>query len=87
MNLRWTKRLAALLRFHASQTQPAEEPSSEAEEPSSEAEAPSSEGVRCERQYLCAGCRAKRKNPQQVRAGRARARNARRDERGRYLRQ
>ena len=71
MNLRWPKRFAALLHLHASHAQPAE--------------VPSREGVRLQREYLCAGCRDKRKNPHQVRAGRARARNAPRDERGRYL--
>jgi hypothetical protein len=78
MNLRWTKRFAALLHLNANHTQPAEVPSRDAE-------VPSSESVSVKREYLCAGCRAKRKNPHQVRAGRARARNAPRDERGRYL--
>jgi hypothetical protein len=78
MNLRWPKRFATLLHLHANHTQPAEVPSREAE-------VPSNEGVRLKREYLCADCRAKRKNSHQVRAGRARARNAPRDERGRYL--
>jgi len=59
MNLRWPKRFAALFHLYASHAQPVE--------------VPSGQGVRLQREYLCAGCRAKRKNPHQVRAGRARA--------------
>jgi len=71
MNLRWPKRLAALLHLDASPAHPAA--------------VPSGQDVKLQREYVCAGCRNKRKSPHQVRAGRARARNAPRDERGRYL--
>ena len=71
MNLRWPKRFAALLHLDASPAQPAE--------------VPSSQDVKLQREYLCAGCRNKRKSPHQVRAGRARARTASRDQRGRFL--
>jgi hypothetical protein len=59
MKLLWPKRLAALLQLYASHAQPAE--------------VPSRQDVKLQREYVCAGCRNKRKSPHQVRAGRARA--------------
>jgi hypothetical protein len=70
MKLLWPKRFAALLHLYACPAPPAK--------------APSSQDVKLQREYLCAG-RIKRKSPHQVRAGRARARTAVRDELGRFM--
>jgi hypothetical protein len=75
--MRWTKRfLKRLTRSEPQASSPEERPA--------ESPAPASQigvaGALCTR---C--CRSLVRNPHQVRAGRARARNAPRDERGRFL--
>jgi hypothetical protein len=75
MNMRWPNRLAMLLGSRSSPIQPTETPSASAREPA----------VAQKRAYVCVYCQRTRKSPHQVRAGRARARNAPRDERGRFI--
>jgi len=75
--MQWTKRFLKRLGL-------SEPPASSPEERPAEHPAPASQaGIAG---ALCARCRhALVRSPHQVRAGRARARNARRDERGRFL--
>ncbi len=72
MNMRWPKRLAKWLGSQASPIPPTETPNATAPTPQ-------------KRPYVCVYCQRARKSPHQVRAGRARARNAPRDQRGRFL--
>jgi len=75
--MQWTKRFLKRLALSEAQAPNPEEPPAEHPAPASPVAVAGA---------LCARCsRALVRNPHQVRAGRARARNVRRDERGRFL--
>ena len=75
--MRWTKQLLRRLeRFERQISSPEEQPA-ERPAPAIQAEVASALCTRCHRRLV--------RNPHQVRAGRVRARNALRDQRGRFL--
>ncbi len=81
--MRWTERFLKRLVLSQPQASSSEQsPAATASAPAIALEAPIAGAlcVRCRREI-----RALSRNPHRVRAGRARARNARRDERGRFL--
>lgn len=53
--------------------------------PASPEEQPTEQIAPTPQAFLCAQCRRARRNPHQVRAGRARARTATRDSRGKFV--